>query len=169
MKKRWFAVPFAIGIVAMMVIVSLPGPLSPTETVLAASWGGTTKEGCYISQIHFAESMGGGSDYSHDINGNDVIYTPSSQKVYTIDESFNPAVIYITIDTPGDADEYKNYVGVSVEIKDPNGNVVLASESMGGLSKLYANKVAYQKLIPSSVDWTIPGLYSITVKLYYWM
>lgn len=169
MKMRWFAVPFAIAIVVMMVVASLPSPISPSEPALAVNWGGTTKTGFSISQIHFAESIGGGNDYSHDIYGNDIIFTSSSSKIFAINESFSPTVIYILIQTPDDPTNYVNYVGISVEIKDPNGNVVHAKQQMGGLPTLLAGYLAFQSLLYPAVDWSIAGQYTITVKLYYWM
>jgi len=165
MKKRWLAVPFAIGIVAMMLVVMLPGPLSPTDTVIAANWGGSTKSGFGIANIDFYT----GSQYSKDIDGNNVRYASSGTPLsYAIDSSFDPDKMVITIGITGDPAEQSNRIKCTLTIKNPLGTTVYNAENWNTVTPVQGQLKGNYNL-PSGIDWTIPGQYSITAKLYYWM
>lgn len=167
MKKRFFAVPFAIAIVVMMVIVSLPGPLSPTDSVLAANWGGSSKAGYGIEHLEFRESS---SVVCTDINGDDVRFTSDSSKIIAIDENFSPKYIECSIGVPSNAPSELSRVKLSLTITDPNNVVVYSGEQMSNMAPVQGvHIVGVHNLESANIDWSIPGHYTITAKLYYWM
>jgi hypothetical protein len=149
----------------MMLVVMLPGPLSPTDTVLAANWGGSTKSGFGIAYIDFYE----GSQYSKDIDGDDVRYASSGTPLsYAIDSSFDPDKIVIKIGITGDPVEQSNRIKCTLTIKNPLGITVYNAENWNTVNSM-TGFIAGNYNLTSGIDWTIPGQYSITAKLYYWM
>lgn len=167
MKKRFFAVPFAIAIVVMMVIVSLPGPISPTESALAVNWGGSSKAGYGIDYLEFRESS---SVACTDINGDDVRFTSDSPKNIAIDENFSPSYVECAIGVPSNAPSEMSFVKLSLTITNPNNVVVYSGDQMTNMAPVQGVFiVGVHNLESANIDWSISGQYTITAKLYYWM
>jgi hypothetical protein len=167
MKKRFFAVPFAIAIVVMMVIVSLPGPMSPTDSVLAANWGGSSKAGYGIEYLKFKDSS---NTVCTDINGDEVTFTSNSPKIIAIDENFTPRYIECCIYVPSNAPAELSRVKLSLTITNPNNAVVYSGEQMSNMAPMQGSYIiGHHDLGSANIDWSIPGHYTITAKLYYWM
>jgi len=165
MKKRWFAVPFAIGIVAMMVIVSLPGPLSPSQNVLAVSWPQSTMDDVYISGIYFAKSDG---TYCKDASGENAKVERHAPKDLVIDSSFNPQKIRVELYIDGQT--HRSNTKLTIEIRDPQNILVYSGETIGEFPFVVGAKTHHDFDISSqNIDWTTPGYYKVTMKLYYWM
>ena len=165
MKKRWFAVPFAIGIVAMMVVVMLPGPLSPTQNVIAVSWPPSTMDDVYISGIYFAKSDG---TYCKDASGENAKVERHAPKDLVIDSSFNPQKIRVELYIDGQT--HRSNTKLTIEIRDPQNILVYSGETIDGFIVDTGAKCHHDFDISSqNIDWTTPGYYKVTMKLYYWM
>ena len=165
MKKRWFAVPFAIGIVAMMLVVMLPGPLSPSQNAIAVSWNPSTMDDVYITGIHFLKSDG---MYCKDASGAIAKVERHAPKDLVIDSSFEPATIRVELNIDGQT--HRSNTKLTIEIRDPQNILVYSGETIGEFP-FETGAITHHDFDISSqnIDWTTPGYYKVTMKLYYWM